>query len=375
MALGERVRLVRVRAQMSTRDLAKRVGVSATAISKYERGTAYPRQSTLLRLARALSVKVEFFFRDVKVDTISPAYRKDSSLGKRAQESIEATITEVLERRLAIEDVLPNSSARKHSLPVYDVTSPGEADEAAGSLRDAWDLGSDPLDDLTGRLENHGVVVVLVDDGPTGFDGFSCWVNESVPVIAVSSHIPGDRERFSLAHELGHLVMRVPEDINPEPLAHRFAAALLVPRQAALAELGTKRSNLSLNELLLLKQEYGISIQAWVRRARDLDIIDQDVYSGMFRRLAQLGFRRQEPGEVKKEQPRYFELLVHQALSERLITPSYAATLLQEGKDTGFGESDQVDLSATASQLLELYGSNPELTSFANAELGAGDDM
>ena len=359
---------------MSTRDLAKRVGVSATAISKYERGTAYPRQSTLLRLARALSVKVEFFFRDVNVDTISPAYRKDSSLGKRAQESIEATIKEVLERRLAIEDVLPNSNARKHSIPVYDVTSPGEADEAAGSLRDAWDLGSDPLDDLTGRLENHGVVVVLVDDGPTGFDGFSCWVNENVPVVAVNSHIPGDRERFSLAHELGHLVMRVPEDINPEPLVHRFAAALLVPRQAALAELGTKRSNLSLNELLLLKQEYGISIQAWIRRARDLDIIDQDVYSGMFRRLAQLGFRRQEPGEVKKEQPHYYELLVHQALSEGLITPSYAASLLQEGKDTGFGESDQVDLSATASQLLELYGSNPELTSFADADLGPDDD-
>ena len=168
--------------------------------------------------------------------------------------------------------------------------------------------------------------------------------------------------------------MRVPEDINPEPLVHRFAAALLVPRQAALAELGTKRSNLSLNELLLLKQEYGISIQAWIRRARDLDIIDQDVYSGMFRRLAQLGFRRQEPGEVKKEQPHYYELLVHQALSEGLITPSYAASLLQEGKDTGFGESDQVDLSATASQLLELYGSNPELTSFADADLGPDDD-
>lgn len=89
MEIGPRIKLARKKAQMSMRELGKTVGVSATAISKFERGEIAPRHSTFLKLAVALAVGVAYFFRDVKVEELMPSYRKRSRLQKRAQDSIE----------------------------------------------------------------------------------------------------------------------------------------------------------------------------------------------------------------------------------------------------------------------------------------------
>lgn len=91
-------------------------------------------------------------------------------------------------------------------------------------------------------------------DGPDGFDGYSCWANGRIPVIAFNANVSGDRQRFNLAHELGHLVLDPAPATEIEKAAHRFAAVFLVPAKTAYSELGRKRSNLSFDELLVLKR-------------------------------------------------------------------------------------------------------------------------
>ncbi|OYD07458.1 hypothetical protein CHM34_11190 [Paludifilum halophilum] len=369
MNIGSRIRLARVRAELTMQELANQVGVSKTAISKFEKGKATPRQSTLLRLAKALSVGVEFFFREVKVNTIAPAYRKHSKIGKRLQESIEAKMLETVERYLMVEDLFPDNYSQKGSLPQIPINSIEDGEQAANELRKKWKLGIDPIDDLCGRLEKSGVKVIAIE-GPKGFDGLSCWAKNDaqVPVIAFNVNVPGDRQRFNLAHELGHLVHVEAPDVDIEKAAHRFAGSFLVPAEAVYAELGKKRSNLSFNELRLLKREYGVSIQLWIRRAFDLKIIDKSTYTSLFRHLSARGWRSEEPEHVAPERPYRLHQLVHRALAEDLVTPSFAATLLNETPRSLF-DAESTELSEPSTDLVKQYAENKELTAFEGADL------
>ena len=270
-----------------------------------------------------------------------------------------------------VEELFPDGSFPQTELPHLRVHEISEAEEATRQVRQAWNLGDDPINDLCGTLEDRGVRVIPID-GPGGFDGFSCWVNDSVPVIAFNSNVAGDRQRFDLAHELGHLVMDMGEDADVEKAASRFAGAFLAPAGSVLWELGNKRTNLSFDELLLLKEEYGLSIAAWIHRAYDLKVIDDRIYVGLFKRLGAKGWRTQEPGAVATERPTRLQLLVHQALVENLVTPSYARTLLGESSIRQSSRSGY-ELEAPPSELVKKYAEDAELRSFVDAGLMDGE--
>ena len=372
MDFGARVKLARKKANMSMKELANLVGVSTTSISKMERNIINPRQSTLLRLAKALSVGIEYFFREIKVDTLSPTYRKHSKLGKKKQEALEAAIIENVERYLAALEIFKDDLSVASELPKIPIDTVEEAEQAANQLRQLWKLGLDSIEDLTGRLENNNIIVVSID-GPSGFDGFSCWANGNVPVIAFNSNVTGDRQRFNIAHELGHLVLNLQDCTEIEKAAHRFAAAFLVPSEAALNALGEKRNNLSFQELLILKHRYGLSIQAWMRRACDLGIINKKTYTNLFRQLSVKGWRTREPGHVPNEEPLQLQLLVNRAIAENLITPSYANTLMGERTQSPH-QVENNKLAAAADRLTFLYANDPELRALADVDLGAYRD-
>lgn len=354
------------------KELAQLVGVSTTSISKMEHNMINPRQSTLLKLAKALSVNIEYFFREIKVDTLSPTYRKHSKLGQKEQGAIEAVITEYVERYLATLQLFENDLPLALKLPSYQISAIEEAEQAANQLRQRWKLGLDSIEDLTGRLENNNIIVINID-GPSGFDGFSCWANGNVPVIAFNNNVPGDRQRFNISHELGHLVLDVIDYTKKENAAHRFAAAFLVPSEAAISELGPKRNNLSFKELSILKHKYGLSIQAWIKRAFDLGIIDKKTYTNLFRQLSERGWRAKEPGYVSNEEPLQLQLLVNRAIAEDLITPSYANTLMGEYAQR-IDKVENNKLSVAADKLAFLYAKDSELRAFSDADLGAYKD-
>ncbi|MFO8060764.1 MAG: ImmA/IrrE family metallo-endopeptidase [Bacillota bacterium] len=285
---------------------------------------------------------------------------------------MEAEVVNAVEKYMSLEEVFPEDSALDCNLPRYSVTSEEDSECAAQWLRSRWNLGGGPLGDLVGRLEDNCIKIVEVQ-GVDGFDGFSCWANGEQPVIAFNRNMPGDRQRFSVSHELGHLVLQVEEQSLVEMVANRFAAALLVPREAALSELGSRRENLSFEELMLLKQEYGVSIQSWIRRAHDLNIISTDTYSALFRRLSSMGWRTCEPNGIPAEKPRRLRLLVHRALAEDLITDTFAAKVLGEVRRSVPEYSDR-QLKRDAQALATVYENDEELTWLADADLEEAPD-
>lgn len=363
MDIGSRIKMARISAQMSMRDLAEKVGVSHTAISKYERNIDRPRPAILLKLARVLNVDAAYFLQDTSFELQCTAYRKQKKLSQKQQKSIETKITSILEKQLEFESALPNHYATVFKLQTYDVASFEDVEQAAEALRDYFEIGYDSIENLTETIEQNGIRVVAMD-APQGFDGFSCWVNGDIPVIVSQTNIPGDRQRYNLAHELGHLLLNTTNGFDAEKAAHRFAGALLLPRKTALREFGPKRSSLNMKELYILKHKYGISMQAIAKRAFELEIISDEAYKKLYIQFSKNGWRKEEAGTpYPVEQSYRFMLLVQQALAENLINPSKAAELLGQRPPANTQAYDYSfdDLEYIANQ----YRYDKELTTFS----------
>ena len=204
-------------------------------------------------------------------------------------------------------------------------------DEAANIVREAWQLGLNPIADLIDTLERHGILVIVTGvDENAKFDGLQTSISGK-PVVVVSTNWPGDRQRFTLAHELGHLLLhdRLSDQLDEEKACNRFASAFLVPAQSMRQQLGNERHYIEPKEFDLLKKEYGLSMQGCLYRAADLNIISDQLRQKMFIQFSKNGWRKQEPGEpYPKETTLLFQQLVYRALGEGIISESKAAELL-----------------------------------------------
>jgi Zn-dependent peptidase ImmA (M78 family)/DNA-binding XRE family transcriptional regulator len=328
MTIGQRIKQARKANNMSLRSLAEKAEISAMAISKYERDLDMPSSGVLLRLAQALGVSIDFLFRPYTVSVRLQAYRKHAALGLKEQEAIQMRIQEWLERYLEVESFFPDER-RAVKLPAYSIQALEQAEGAAFALRENWNLGLDPIENLTQLFEDQGIKVGLV----SGFEHFDActFMADGVPVIVSKAELSGDRQRFNLGHELGHLILDVEEGLDLESVCHRFVGAFLVPAQSVRFELGSRRTTLDMNELYMLKRKYGLSMQAWIFRVRDLGIISKNVHARLFQRFRTNGWHRQEPGDaLPSEKPQRMERLIYRALAEDMISRSKAQELLGE---------------------------------------------
>ncbi len=332
--IGARINQARKATGLSLRALAQKAGITAMAISKYETGKSTPSSGVLLSLAKALNVRTEYFFRPVKVELKEVEYRKHSKLPVKALRQIEGDVVEQIERFIELEQLLPNGPVQVFKLPddlPGTISTLDEIEGVAARLRAAWDLGVDPIPVLTDMLEERGVKIFQSAAIPENFDGMAAKV-DGIPVIVVSSHVPGDRQRFTLAHELGHLVLqgRLAANVDEEAAAHRFAGAFLAPASEVRKELGEQRNWLEPKELDVLKQVYGLSMQAWMHRAKDLGILSDTRYVEMRKFFSAHRWTKTEPGDqIPAERPQLFVQLVFRALAQDLISESKAAELLR----------------------------------------------
>ncbi len=334
--LHDRIRRARLLRAMSLQQVADALGdISKQALSKYEKGKESPNSTRLIQIAEALGVEPEYFFRQDSVELGEVDFRKHSSFGKRQQEAVKEQVREHLERYFSAENFFDSqdlSSDFSKLLYRYPVHSGKEIEAAAEALRKEWDLGSNPIGNLTEILEENGVKVIALE-AHDKFDGLCAVVNGGSDAVIVSnSERPGERQRFNLAHELGHLVMEIPSNLHgtkeEENYCHRFAGAFLFPQEQVKETFGDSRRRVLLNEFLLAKQEWGVSIQAILRRLYDLVIVRQSFYQATSKSWSIRGFRKDEPKPIPPEALYRLKQLVYRALAEGLATPSRAAELL-----------------------------------------------
>ena len=338
--LGERMRRFRLARGMSLDDLEVAIGglVSKQALSKYERGKMRPKMTTLSRIAAALGVKSIQLWGEPICHVEFVAYRKRARLGKKEQERLESFVAEVVEKRVRLQQRMGEHNSLELPIQGIPVHKLEDAEHASLALRRKWDMGIGPIENLVSVLEDHFIHIIEVD-ASEAFDGISAVArdsDENVLAIAIAMRrgTSGDRHRLNLAHELGHLTLKLSEDVDAEKVAFRFGAALLAPAEELRREVGEKRSLIEIDDLLYLKWRYGMSIQAILFRLKDLEVITEAYHKQWCMDINRLGWRKQEPIEIAPEKPKRFRLQVYRALSEELIGEQAGEQLLNDTLET-----------------------------------------
>jgi Zn-dependent peptidase ImmA (M78 family) len=224
------------------------------------------------------------------------------------------------------------------------IRHPGDAiEEIATELRRRWQLKPGPVPHVIRLLELHGVVVTRYRSGSERLDAFSCPFPERPIVVLGDDKGQFDRSRFDGTHELGHLVMhpdpqpgdRKPGDRTLETQAHRFAAAFLMPHDDIIDAL--PRGRVDWMEMVTLKRNWGVAIQALLYRARTLGTLDESACENAMKTMSRRGWRRRESGYLgRPERP-------------QLLTKAVEAL-----ETAGYGMKDLVDLTRLSEATLNM---------------------
>ncbi len=337
--IGQRLKIARAASGLSLRELESAIDnlVTAQAIGKYERDEDMPSSRVLSALAEALGVSEDYLLTSEEMILDGVEFRKRHMASKREEAFVEGQALHLLERYLTLEDVLGLASVHwdcPREAP-YPLTKVDDAENAARAVRTHWGLGIDPILSLSELLEERGVKILSA--ALADIDGLTAKVRrkngETIPVVVIKADAWSERKRFTLAHELGHMVMDVRHGVDAEKAANRFAGAFLMPPEALWREIGKRRTMISLGELVRLKELFGASFQAIVYRCHDLGIIPDTAYRRLFQVFNERGWRKppfEEPGALDPslEQPQRMQRLCFRALSEGAISESKAAEIL-----------------------------------------------
>ena len=333
--IGARLKLARAAAGLSLRDLEERLQslVSAQAVGKYERDEMMPSSDVLIAISKALGVSVAYLVSPAEVELVEVEFRKKELTSAKDTAEVRSRILSEVERYIVIEQILaieprqvfPDSQR-------YAVRTLDDAEAAAIKLRNHWKLGGDPIPNLCEFLEEKGIKVLALDL-PENVSGVQASVSPAkghvLPVIVVNSRHAGERQRFTMSHELGHLYLKVEGDLKVEKACDRFAGAFLIPKEMLLREVGPHRKSIAVRELFQLKIRFGASAQAIVYRCKDLGIFSQNLYVQVFKVFNKQGWKLKEPTPLAAERPARFERLCLRALSEGVISKGKAAELLR----------------------------------------------
>jgi Zn-dependent peptidase ImmA (M78 family)/DNA-binding XRE family transcriptional regulator len=347
--IGTRIKLARKKTGLSLRGLAEVMDgkVSAQAIGKYERGEMTPGSDVLIALSKALDVSIPYLMDTKGISLTAVDFRKTANTTAKDRARVETSLLEWVERYLQIEKLLGLDSAEWENPigPPKRVQTIEEAEDLAEAVRKKWNLGLDPIPNMTELLEEKGLKV-LIDHLPDRVSGFTCLVQQAnglpeLPVVVINQNKTLERRRLTLAHELAHRVIdpQFPTEKDEERFANRFAGAFLMPHAHLQREVGQHRNALGYQELIDLKRIYRVSGAALLVRLRDINIISDSTLTYAFQTFA-CGWRTQEPNQIEPEErradyerERRFERLCYRALAEKLISVPKAAELLRQPFD------------------------------------------
>jgi Zn-dependent peptidase ImmA (M78 family)/DNA-binding XRE family transcriptional regulator len=315
--------------------LAKKVGISQSALSKYENDMLRVPPEHLREIATVLHYPETFFTRTKEVYGFNSAcmyHRKRQSISVSDLRYIQARINvkqdhlEQLLRSAEIDSV--------KTFPRYDIVEYEDVEIIAGLVRQTWSLQPGPIKNLVSTVERAGGIIVPLEFGTRKLDAMSQWSTNMPPIFFINEEMPWDRIRFSLAHEIGHLVMHQSANPNQEQEANLFASALLMPAQDVRIDL----ADITLQRAAELKSYWKVSMQALIHRAYSLGEITESQYRRLFTQLSKMGYRLKEPYAIPAEEPSLLKDLIDVHLHQHNYTIPEMSRLLYLCQDEFLSE-------------------------------------
>lgn len=335
--IPERLRSLREHLGFTQETLGRAVGVARQTIASWEKGETSPTLAQLSVLARAMAVPLEALLSGAGAGDVAVLFRADDPTAVAPE--WRAAVARKVADYAAVERLVGEVPALPPAYPL-DTYDPRRVEEAARQVRDWLGIDDGPLVDIAEWLETVGVKVIF-QKLPDSISGFSAYTQDWGATIVVNRDRPGERQIFTLLHELGHLIFHRKEFNGPykasqgskdprEKAANHFAGAVLLPASLLMRELRAWHGRWLPEPLLLdLKRRYRVSMRTVLVRATQADVIPQKQAGQQIGVLNRKYGSDREPGQLPPlEEPTRLRRLVFRALLGGQVTASRAAEIL-----------------------------------------------
>ena len=309
-------------------ELAEKIGMSATNLSKIERNDIGIQQEVLETIADKTSFPIQFFYQPGTILPENLSFRKRETVAQKLITPINAQVN-IIRRHIQFLTVALNKQTP--SFPNFAVTEKQTPDKIANKVRQLWNIESIVLDNLIRTIEDHGIVISSFDFGTERVDSRSILTDDKLPIIFFNKKLLGDRQRFTLAYELGQLIMHTFNSVSPERdishEANQFAAEFLMPAKYIKDDF---KSGITIPILGELKRKWKVSMIALLYRADDLGLVTPNQKRYLIQQFNQLKMRRREPIEldIPPEEPRLIKKWIAEYRSKMKIGVVEMAALL-----------------------------------------------
>ncbi|MFB4325983.1 XRE family transcriptional regulator [Priestia sp. BR_2] len=352
--IPDRLRQLRVALGYSSVDFSDKIEVSRQALNQFETNRITPSFDTMKRIELVTGFPMSYFFKPLTQVNEGPfLFRANLSSLKKTKEMsrfLMLQLQEIFEYYESFLDFTPVNIP----LLEFDLNSSIEdIEDIAVEVRKHWGLGLGPISHIYRLLENNGVIIGQLNKRLDKIDAFSQWRNGRPFIITGSDDFSACRLRLNAMHEFGHLLLHTDSEYEErankdaefyakvEEQAYRFAGAFLLPREAFLNELYST----SIQHLVELKERWGVSIAAMIRRCKDLEIISESKYESLMRQIKKHGKVEPLDDVIQREKPTAFSqaakmivehgLKSKQEIIQELRTP-IALTEVLNGLEPGY---------------------------------------
>jgi Zn-dependent peptidase ImmA (M78 family)/transcriptional regulator with XRE-family HTH domain len=309
-------------------ELAQNISITQGYLSKIEKGLLLANEEVLERLCATLKLDAKFFSKKGDIFPPNLYYRKKTKTPQRTLNKIEA---EMNIHRLNIHELLTSIDIDTQPLGNFDLEEHLDPKLVARKVRQLWGIPSGPINNLYSIIERKGVVMVSFDFESLDIDGRSMFTDKKQPIIFVNSSKPMCRQRFTVAHELGHLLMHIGNSISEErdieKEANIFANEFLIPEMDLRKQILT---GLTLHGLADLKRYWKVSMQAILYKAHSSKIITDYNHKNLLFETIKLKIKSKEPAELDPEieNPGLLKALIKLHLNDLEFSVNELATLM-----------------------------------------------
>lgn len=317
MANGKCIKLARESRGLSQNKLSELLGITQATLSRLEKDMLTISPEIIYKISQAVNYPISFFEKDIRLaGETSLFYRKRASMTVKNLSILESKIS-ILTK--SIDEMMESINIPDLKIPSVEPSANNSPQEIAYKIRNYLGIPTGPIDDIVSLLEKNGIIVMFLDiDDMEKFDGLTMFTGTHAPVIWINRNIPNDRKRFTLAHELGHLVMHLrsenleKSEDQKEIEADKFAGEFLMPQSQCKEDF----YNLKYKDLGMKKYYWKVSKISIIYRAKELKCISEQTAKYLYVTLGRYGERKNESVQVSIDSPKIVKKMLELHLSE-----------------------------------------------------------
>lgn len=300
--------IARTLRHMTQKDAAVLIGISQGKLSKAEHCIQDLDSSVWVKVSEVYDFPLSFFRQEWDSSlSVNSFFRRKITISSKDIDSFVSTVKII---KVIVDQLTEPFEMPAYSLRTYLVQEGITPQEIARKVRSDMGIFKGPVPNLVTLLENHGIIIIGMDFGTDKVDGLSSITNRGTKVVFLNNRMPNDRIRFSLAHELGHIIMHlddiIPNNRNAEDEANVFASEFLMPSN----DIKPLLYNLNMTKIADLKRRWRVSMHALVKRAKCLETISNETYRNFQINFSKRGYTKKEPIDLPSEKPLILDTLL-----------------------------------------------------------------